>query len=659
MTPLAHNMILMSDVSCRVIISHRTYLEGLGLSWDDFLALARSRNPEDSNLSPEILLDRARRIPWNTFARLEASFDRYLVSKGRADWEESFISHLMHEKEQIFGFASTAGTLFWSPELAYRLNNILIGPSGFGEAVVPSLEKLPDGRLKIELKLAPGCDDSPEFFRASTQGFRQFPTIAGLGNALVESTIEPGRGIYLVTPPPYPSVAHRLWRLLKMPFDMLGVLSEIAANERLSRQQYDRLQKSEAQLREVQNELERKVEERTLALQRRIDEILESREENRELTDRIHQLQKIEAIGTLVGGISHEINNVLHGTFLSIDLAERSLPPDHPARERVLMAKRFTKRGQQLMKQILAFSRKARLESKAIPFLPAVQDAIDLMRSTLPKNISIEVDTSEYDPMTAVMSDPTQLQQIMINLGSNAAYAMRKSGGRLKITIRRRPGENEVVLKVRDNGEGMSELVRSRIFEPFFTTKPQGEGTGVGLSVVHGLITAHGGRIDVTSETGVGTEFTITLPTVALDVPEEDLADLESLGGTESILIVDDETELLAVLADTLEAFGYKVSTAKNADEAIQFLKKNPVDLMLTDYSMPGKTGIDLARDVRRDHPKTKIILCTGYRDIFGSEKATLEIIDAKVSKPLDALTLNREIRACLANKRQSVHELA
>ncbi|MEK7357171.1 MAG: ATP-binding protein, partial [Bdellovibrionota bacterium] len=335
--------------------------------------------------------------------------------------------------------------------------------------------------------------------------------------------------------------------------------------------------------------------------------------------------------------------------FLSIDLAERSLPPDHPARERVLMAKRFTKRGQALMKQILAFSRKARLELRTIPLLPAIEDAIQLMRATFPKSIAIAIDAEDFDQTTAVLSDATQLQQVLINLGSNAAYAMRKNGGTLSISLRKRPEENEVTLRISDTGEGMDENVRTRIFEPFFTTKPQGDGTGVGLSVVHGIVTGHGGRITVESTKMRGTEFTIVLPTVPLDLPEEQLADLQSLGGSEKILIVDDEAELLDLLADTLGTFGYEISKASTANEALESLKQRPVDLLLTDFSMPGKNGIELARVVRRDHPTTKIILCTGYRDLFGSETATSDLIDAKVSKPLDALALNREIRACLS----------
>lgn len=644
----------MSEVSCKIVKSHFDFLRSRDLSVDTFLQELQNLAPSNPDLQATKLNELRERISWSSFVILLNLFGEFLTKHGVLNWEEEFIVESMTPKSSWLPY-SVAAKYVTSPNTMYLVVNKFIGPSIFGAQILVDVVQLPNGQLKQTMKIADGYEDCPSFFRLTQHGLAKAPSLLGLKDSLVEMEIYPKRAEFLITPPASKALFSRLMRALTLPFDTMKVLEELSIQDEQFRENYSRLARSEAALQETQRALEARVKERTselaqanAELKKQIEAILKKEEENKVLNEQLTQLQKIEAIGALAGGISHEINNVLHGIFLSIDLAERNLAIDHPAREKVAMAKKFTLRGQDLMKQVLAFSRKSQIEKRAVPIRQTLHEAVHLMRSTLPRSVHIIVDDSSITDSTAVLSDSTQLQQVLINLGSNAAHAMRERGGVLSIQAKV-TSSNEVDINVIDTGEGIDPAIKSRIFEPFFTTKPMGEGTGMGLAVVHGIVTSHSGRITVESEKGRGTRFTLTFPMIELEELEAEVSESDLVGGTEKILVVDDEPELLDVISDTLQTFGYHVISAASADEALKRISETQIDLVLTDYSMPGMSGIELARQVRLRYPDTKIIMCTGYRDVLSGANDT-DIVDARVSKPLDAISLNKQIRLCFAN---------
>lgn len=376
------------------------------------------------------------------------------------------------------------------------------------------------------------------------------------------------------------------------------------------------------------------------------------------------QAQKMESIGTLAGGIAHDFNNIL-GTILGYtDLAKEDTPEGSSVRKDLENVLKAGNRAKELVKQILAFSRQA--DTECIPFQPAsiVNEAIKMLRPTIPATIDIK---QNIDPKAGfIFADPSQVHQILMNLCTNAFHAMEETGGTLDISLKEaeldtenfvhEPGveaETFVQLTVRDTGPGIAPEIRDKIFEPYFTTKEPGKGTGMGLAIIHGIVKSYGGFISLDSEPGEGSAFHVYIPAVEKHVlPEtEETEETEDIPrGKERILFIDDEEMLAELGKEMLERIGYKVTVRKSSLEALEKFQNQPdlFDLVITDQTMPGMTGSDLARRMMQIRPDIPIILCTGYSTIISEKKAKAMGIKEFTLKPLVKRDISKLIRKVL-----------
>jgi PAS domain S-box-containing protein len=375
------------------------------------------------------------------------------------------------------------------------------------------------------------------------------------------------------------------------------------------------------------------------------------------LEQQYRQAQKMEAIGALAGGIAHDFNNILAAimgyTQIAIDTVK-----DRPATSKHLQAiLKATDRAGSLVKQILTFSRKTDQETKPVMPKTIIKEALKLLRASLPSTIEMrEVIRSD----SVVLADPTHIHQVIMNLCTNAGYAMREKGGTLEINLddvnldtasaEQNPGLSpgqHVKLCVTDTGNGISPEVIERIFDPFFTTKPHGEGTGLGLSVIHGIIKSCEGAISVQSEIGKGTVFQIYLPIIQAEVPIATQKPEAIPRGTENILFVDDEPMLVDISKKILESLGYRVAVCTASNEALAVFKKDPMafDAVLTDYTMPKMTGLELAQEIMNIRPDIPIILCTGNTETITQQKGKDIGICECILKPLKIHDLATTLR--------------
>jgi len=390
---------------------------------------------------------------------------------------------------------------------------------------------------------------------------------------------------------------------------------------------------------------------------------LERREaEKQQLEMQLRQTQKMEAIGTLAGGIAHDFNNILGIISGYAELA--TLDATEGSRSQKCLKEIFTagQRARDLVQQILTFSRQGATEPKPLQIGFAVKEVMKMLRATLPT--TIEVKYSVPKELPAVVADPTQIHQVVMNLCTNASHAMRETGGILEVSLEEvmvdsamtvrvpdlTPGRYQK-LKVQDTGHGMSAEVIERIFDPFFSTKDPGEGTGLGLSVVHGIVKKHGGAIDVTSKAGGGTTFDVYFPSLG-GVEEKAVDEVTPLPtGTERILLVDDEAAMVEMGRQMLESLGYKVTTQINSVEALGAFKAQPdaFDLVMTDMTMPRMTGADLSKEVLKIRPEVPIILCTGYSERIQEDSAKSIGIREFVLKPVVLREIAHIIRRALS----------
>ncbi len=374
---------------------------------------------------------------------------------------------------------------------------------------------------------------------------------------------------------------------------------------------------------------------------------------NAQLQEQLRQTQKLEALGTLAGGIAHDFNNILSAIVAFTQIAQLDNPDHVELQDQLAEVLRASSRAANLVQQILSFSRRQPQQRKVCSLAPVFHEALQLMRSTLPATIQIREDVAPDLPQ--VLADPTQIHQVLMNLCTNASHAM-QGRGELRLELARyrlateavsphvelRPG-TYLRLTVTDNGAGMDEPVLSRIFEPFFTTKGLGEGTGLGLAVAHGIIKEHEGIITVTSQLGRGSTFTVYLPAVAAaESPIDDaLADIPR-GRGEHVLFVDDESALCTAAKHLLSRLGYRPHVFQDSEAAWLAFEAEPqtFDVLITDLTMPVRTGLELADDVLRLRPELPVILASGYSATLTKERLKQHRIRELLVKPLDYRTL-------------------
>jgi PAS domain S-box-containing protein len=366
-----------------------------------------------------------------------------------------------------------------------------------------------------------------------------------------------------------------------------------------------------------------------------------------ELETQLHQAQKMEAIGTLAGGIAHDFNNILAAIMGYAEMALYDVTEGTQGRRNLEQVLKAGYRGKDLVKQIITFSRRSEQERRPMRVSPIAKETLKLLRASLPTTIEIRQNIKAQSGM--VLADPTHIHQVLMNLCSNAAYAMREKGGVLEIRLsdvdvssdgaashlELDPGPY-VKLTVSDTGHGMDRATIERIFDPFFTTKKPGEGTGMGLAVVHGIVKSCGGAIVVDSDPGKGTAFEVFFPRIEGDsLTEADLV-APMATGNERILFVDDEEDLVDMAQQMLERLGYSVVATTSSLEALEVFKAQPdhFALVITDQTMPHMTGADLAKELMRIRPDIPIILCTGFSEVISAEEAKTLGIREFVMKP-------------------------
>jgi CheY-like chemotaxis protein len=372
----------------------------------------------------------------------------------------------------------------------------------------------------------------------------------------------------------------------------------------------------------------------------------------------------MEALGTLAGGIAHDFNNILMPILINAEMALLDEPEGSPTSKQLKLVLEAANRGKDLVKQIITFSRQKDQEKTIIKVNPIIKEALKFLRASIPKNIEI-VDHIEAESALA-LADATQIHQVLMNLCSNAAYAMREKGGVLGVRLTEIDVDPDLAVKhidlkpgpylrlmVSDTGHGMTSEILEKAFDPFFTTKAPGEGTGMGLAVVHGIVKNHGGAITVYSELGRGTTFNVFLP--RLKGGQEARANaLESLPtGKERILFIDDEEIQIRSVLPMLERLGYQVVGQTDPKKALEIFHNRPesFDLVMTDQTMPSLTGEKLTAKLLRLRPDIPVILCTGFSETIDEEKAKAMGIRAFLLKPFSVKEIAETIRRVLDKK--------
>ena len=389
-------------------------------------------------------------------------------------------------------------------------------------------------------------------------------------------------------------------------------------------------------------------------------------EDRQKLEQQLSQAQKMEAIGTLAGGIAHDFNNILSAIMGYSELCLHMADDRMKVRTFMEQALKAAERAKDLVQQILTFSRKVDHEKRPIMLTPIITEIVKFMRASLPATIEIRQTIDEG--AGAIMADPTHMHQVLMNLCTNAGHAMNKRGGMLEIGLKEvmiAAGNNlfhpplnpglYLELSVRDDGHGISRENLERIFDPYFTTKRQGEGTGLGLAVVHGIVKDHGGEIRVDSEEGIGTTFLIYLPLIANEVEHETEATAAVSGGNgEIILFIDDEQMLVNINKELLEDMGYKVVAETDPVEALQLFKvqSDRFDIIITDKTMPRMTGLEVIRHIREIRADIPVILCSGYQSSEDQDNVKLLSISQLIAKPIRINVLAAAIRNALDAKK-------
>ncbi|MFC1811334.1 PAS domain S-box protein [Thermodesulfobacteriota bacterium] len=394
-----------------------------------------------------------------------------------------------------------------------------------------------------------------------------------------------------------------------------------------------------------------------------VQELVRDITKQRQMEDQLRQTQRIESIGTLAGGIAHDFNNILSPIILHTEMMLEDTPEESPLCFNLEEVHSASIRARDLTNQILTFSRQTEQERIPLIISPIIKETLKLLRFSFPSTIEIRqtVETAGG----SVLADQTQIQQILMNLCTNAAYAMREEGGVLEVGLadihltsadivqnsNLAPG-HYINLTVRDTGPGMESSVKDRIFDPYFTTKDKGEGAGLGLAVVHGIVKSYDGAITVDSEPGKGTAFQVFLPKIEGHISSKPADAVQLPVGTESILLIDDEQSMLKAMQQMLERLGYTVDARWSSIEALEAFRDDSdgFDLVITDYTMPEMTGENLAKAMMGIRPDVPVILCTGFSEQIDEEKSKAIGIRAFVMKPIIMREMAKTIRQVLDN---------
>lgn len=377
--------------------------------------------------------------------------------------------------------------------------------------------------------------------------------------------------------------------------------------------------------------------------------------------NQLRQSQKMEAIGTLAGGIAHDFNNILFPIIGYSEMTLEMLPPDDENRKNIKAILTSANRAKDLVRHILAFSRKSEKEMKPLLVQPIVKESLKLLRSTIPTSIRIEQNVEDTE---AVFADPTQIHQILMNLCTNAYHAMEQGDGLLQVEVKEtkisldkaqtfpdaKPGRY-VTISVKDTGTGMNPATLERIFEPYYTTKDKDKGTGLGLSVVHGIVKEHNGFILVESEVGKGSEFKVFLPMLKIKKNKAaDMEDIEPPRGSESVLVVDDDEYIADMARQMLVRLGYKATMRYSSLDALELFRNKPheFDIVVTDMAMPNMTGDRLARELKKIRPDIPVVICTGYSEKIDSDKANELGFSGFLMKPILLKDLAIAVRKAL-----------
>lgn len=395
-----------------------------------------------------------------------------------------------------------------------------------------------------------------------------------------------------------------------------------------------------------------------------IDGAIFDESDRKRLENQLRQAQKLEAIGTLAGGIAHDFNNILTPIIGYTEMAMCDIPKGTSLWRNLLQVLNSSHRAKELVKQILTFGRQAEQERRPIRIDLVIKETLKMLRATLPTTIEISQDI-EAGP-NSILGDPTQIHQVLINLCTNAAHAMRDKGGTLEVTLAGVHLDSDFAaqyanvtpgpylrLSVKDTGHGMTPEVRSRMFEPYFTTKAQGEGTGLGLAVVYGIVNSYGGAISVYSEPGKGSVFHVFFPRIdeRASIRPELFGPLPT--GRGRVLFVDDEEIILDLGAKMLERLGYDTVAVGSSRRALEVFREDPegFDLVITDQTMPEITGAEMTREILASSPGTPVILCTGFSESMDEEKAMAIGAAGFLMKPVILSEMARVIRQAMEGR--------
>jgi len=395
-----------------------------------------------------------------------------------------------------------------------------------------------------------------------------------------------------------------------------------------------------------------------------ITELKEVEKEKEILKAQLFQVQKLEALGTLAGGIAHDFNNILGSIMGFAELSLCELSENSQIEYNLKKILESSHRAKELIKQILIFSRQAKQERKPLIISSIAKGAIQLVRATIPATIKVKENIEAQNKL--IVADPTQIHQIIMNLCANASHAMGKKAGVLDVSISEVKFTPEpedlyeeiekgkyIKLTVKDTGCGMDKKVTKKIFDPFFTTKKPNEGTGLGLSVVHGIVKSYKGKITVDSEPGKGTTFSVYFPLFDREKFLEIKSSNEIPRGSYYILFVDDEDHIVEMGKKLLEKLGNKVITSNNPIDAIKLFYENPdkFDIVITDHTMPNMTGIELALKLFAKKPDIPVILCTGYSESINRKKALSMGVKEFIMKPYSRRKIAQTIKTVMSGK--------